>query len=186
MFNSHRVLNCWVFLSFLCAGNAAIAQAATPVAVVLSAKKVSPDHPLEPPFQLNTVAGRLAITQSGDMPVFEFHITLNGNDLFTDNDDQSLNTVLVQPVEHPSLLVLQLSSGGTACPARYRLLDLGTKPKPFLSDEIGNCSDLVKLVSQKNKLLLNFPKIGGAEAERWSYTLADPKHAGLLKKVSQR
>ena len=65
-------------------------------------------------------------------------------------------------------ILLMNGSGGTACPALYRLIILAPnyiKKTP----EFGNCSDLPKVVIESNKLKITFPNFKSAKKSIYIY-----------------
>ena len=138
---------------------------------------------LDPPFELETSIGRLSVTQEGDTLAPTFHVSLNNSSLFTSDTGVSLSVIVEVPESKPSILVFMIETGGTGCPAVYRILDVASKPKPFLSDEIGNCSEGPTFRWKVDHLDISFPHIGGAHSQRWVYAPSIQERAAKLKKL---
>lgn len=68
-------------------------------------------------------------------------------------------------------VAIQLASGGSACPATYRVIDL-SGPFPRLTDEFGTCSDIPEFkVGKDGALKVAMPKFDGKGKE--AFTVAD-------------
>ena len=134
------------------------------------------------PFTLHTAAGELRGIQSPQTQ--RMQLLLNGKVLLIADDENAfMDVVLLEPIINPSLLLLRLSSGGAGCPATFQIVDLAVKPKPFVSDELGNCSYEPRLDWNNGKLNMNFERFRYAAAQHWIYTPANTKHKGSLQKA---
>lgn len=112
-------------------------------------------------------------TQSGLMhykgtPSGEKEIRLGNALLFTADVDGIDFTLLRSSPGHDIVLVF-LSSGGTACPGLYRLVDTGARP-PRVTEEFGTCSDIPTIRWQGDAVFLSFPSMSGDRPSAWSYT----------------
>lgn len=60
------------------------------------------------------------------------------------------------------LILVQLSSGGTACPAEYAWLNVVADP-PFATEVFGNCSDLFEVAADAETVSVILPAMAAAE-----------------------
>ena len=75
-----------------------------------------------------------------------------------------------------NFVVIEEASGGTACPAIYRAIDLGSSP-PTVSADMGNCSDIPKITVGGNSLSMAFPQQDGPDQVA---TFSAGKTAGMV------
>lgn len=117
--------------------------------------------------QLDTVNGSLRAEGS--------LVMLNGRELFIDTQAADISIHGRWPSSGPAkYALLTVSSGGTACPAQYRLVDAATRQA---TDAFGNCSDVPKVTQEGDGLLIDFPAFREAGAESYRF------EAGRLKQL---
>ncbi|MXN67476.1 hypothetical protein GR183_21425 [Stappia sp. GBMRC 2046] len=71
--------------------------------------------------------------------------------------------------ESVGVAIIGFSSGGSGCPAIYRIVDL-TFGSPILSQQFGSCSDTPIFQIVEGKIQIDFPAFGEVPAERWVYS----------------
>lgn len=55
------------------------------------------------------------------------------------------------------ILLVEIGSGGIACPMMYRFLELGPKKKPVVSEEFGSCGEQEKAAFDDGKVVVQIP-----------------------------
>lgn len=118
---------------------------------------------------LATARGELRVLK----PDLDSHVVLiAGEEALRESDALRLSVAWRQPERGPAtLVVIQVDSGGTACPAMYRLIDL-SRPQRFVSPKFGNCSDVPRFEQAGGVLYIVFPPYRRAAAERYRYAEA--------------
>lgn len=113
-----------------------------------------------------TVAGSLRIVKSGD----DHEIRLNGKTAERIHGANSVNVAgQYPPGSRPSVILLAVNSGGTGCPAMFRVLNLRGSSHPHITGEFGNCSDIPEAHWNNGYLRLKFPKFRQAKAVVWMF-----------------
>jgi len=115
--------------------------------------------------ELDTSKGNLKLFQKREKPTSfaDYSIELNGK-VIIKADSQSKRIVSFYPEKKPEYIVVQIITGGSGCPATYKVIDLTFK-EPNVTELFGNCSDYIKteyLSNRKIKLI-----VGG---EAWLYS----------------
>jgi hypothetical protein len=87
-----------------------------------------------------------------------FHVYVNGKEILTDSASLDVRLVAFRHGLYPTgvTAVLEISPGGTACGAMYRIYTTRDDGPPLLSPEVGNCNDLPALTWARNGLRLDF------------------------------
>jgi len=87
--------------------------------------------------------------QADDGP---YHVLkLDGREVYRTNEVSALS---IHTTFHVLGVALIEETGGSACPAQYRLFNLQTAK---LTEEFGSCSDLPQITQQNEKLTFTFP-----------------------------
>lgn len=94
--------------------------------------------------ELQTSKGTLTIVQKREKPSsFADHsIELNGNEIIK-SDSQKKKIVGAFPKKNPKYIVIQIITGGSGCPATYKVIDF-TYSEPNINELFANCSDYIK------------------------------------------
>ncbi|ONG00717.1 hypothetical protein BWQ95_23655 [Aeromonas hydrophila] len=71
-----------------------------------------------------------------------------------------------QPLAQGKAVLLELNTGGVACPVLYQLAVIRSDALPLLTPTFGTCSDLGKLKHDTNGFTLALP---GNPAETWAW-----------------
>lgn len=109
--------------------------------------------------QLNTVGGKLHIEGS--------LVLLNGAQVLIDMDPQDISIHSGWPKPGPArYALLTASSGGTACPALFRIVDATTRQA---TEPFGTCSDEPKASFDGEAVQVEFPSFRDAPAEAYRY-----------------
>lgn len=74
------------------------------------------------------------------------------------------------PTQHGKIVLLQLGSGGTACPAEYMLVIARKDAQPLISPTFGTCSDMPEITTKGDNIYLDFP---GNPSEKWAWDHSD-------------
>jgi len=93
-------------------------------------------------------------------------ILYNGKIVYQNDECLSLRIKKVFSIGTDKVALVEVASGGTACPATYVFITAKTSGTPVLSKEFGNCSDTPKIASKGDKITLKFP---GNPPETWTY-----------------
>lgn len=125
------------------------------------------DAEVRPVGEVETVAGTLRISR-GARP---HRITLAGRTVLEDRESGTVAIVAREPEEGPvRLLLLELGTGGSGCPAFHRVLDVSAAGHVAASPAFGNCSPLARARREGEAWIVELPRFGGAAAESWSYS----------------
>jgi hypothetical protein len=89
----------------------------------------------------------------------DYSVLVDGKKVFASNND--MPDLSIKGV-WGNFVVIEGDSGGTACPAIYRAIDLSRSP-PAVSDEMGNCSDIPRTSLTGNTLSMTFPQQSGPD-----------------------
>ncbi len=131
----------------------------------------------------DTVLGRLELMEKAGSTGWT--IRLAGKPIFETSEYAfvSIHSAL-SGLPKADRILIRLSTGGTACPGVFRLVDLAdggvmTRLSGLLgqakqlSDQFGSCDDAPVTLHEATRILFDFRADGGIE--RWSYTLANRK-----------
>lgn len=109
---------------------------------------------------LETIAGSLSIMRVTDGEQFVVQL---GDRLVARFDDYfAVSISNSRSTPDAQFVLIELTTGGNACPSTYRALEIKSNGEATLSDEFGNCSDLPSTSLRDGALQVRFPRIGGA------------------------
>ncbi|MCC4263337.1 hypothetical protein LL240_02520 [Oceanimonas baumannii] len=94
------------------------------------------------------------------------HIFLDDRPVFTVNDYYSAHVVKEYTNSSNKVSIIQLQTGGTACPAMYMLLISHPHGQPLLTPDFGTCSDLIESKAEGSKIVMEIP---GKVDETWTW-----------------
>ena len=116
----------------------------------------------EPKFSAPTSPG-LSISQQDDGTIE----VANGEQVLLSTDMyHSITIKHEQPLAQGKAVLLELNTGGVACPVLYQLAVIRSDALPLLTPTFGTCSDLGKLKHDTNGFTLALP---GNPAETWAW-----------------
>jgi len=98
-----------------------------------------------------------------------FKLLLAGKLVAEERGLYSVSIAAAHPRDNPRMVLLLLGSGGTGCPAQFKVLEVMPGGEARLSEKFGNCSDLFDTKWQDSAWRIDIPKIGGAAAQSWLY-----------------
>ncbi len=84
-------------------------------------------------------------------------IILNGKPIWREEDAFTIGIKKRFKMMDADVVLIMINSGGTACPALYRFLTVNKNSAYTLSKTFGSCSDLPKIQSKGNKIIVKFP-----------------------------
>ena len=116
-----------------------------------------------------TVAGDLSITnKNGSDDTETKTITLAGKIVY-DQSDSDLGVEQAFSFTGKTVLLLSISSGGSACPANYRFLTVRPNGEVTFTGEFGTCSDTPKVSVNQEEITVALPDMRGRGEEVWKY-----------------
>jgi hypothetical protein len=116
--------------------------------------------------EVETVGGTLRVARESRL----HRVTLGGRTVLEDRESGTVAIVAREPKEGPArLLLLELGTGGSGCPAFHRVLDVTAAGQVTASASFGNCSPLARARWEGGAWIVDLPRFGGAAAESWTY-----------------
>lgn len=116
--------------------------------------------------EVETVGGTLQVARVAR----RYRLTLAGRTVLEDRESGTVAIVAREPKDGPArLLLLELGTGGSGCPAFHRVLDVTGAGQVTASPPFGNCSPLARTRREGDAWIVDLPAIGGAAAESWAY-----------------
>jgi hypothetical protein len=117
--------------------------------------------------EAETVGGTLQVLRVAR----RHRVTLAGRTVLEDRESGTVAIVARDPKDGPArLLLLELGTGGSGCPAFHRVLEVTGAGRVTASEPFGNCSPLARAHAEGDAWIVDLPAIGGAPAESWSYS----------------
>jgi len=117
-------------------------------------------------YEAATPAGAVQIVEAD---FSDTRIVVDGAEVFRDTENLNVFFGGFFPDERSARYVLlQHNTGGTACPAVYRVLDLGGAV-PAVSPEFGTCSDVAEGRLDGAALTVSMPDMRTGKAKAWVY-----------------
>ena len=102
----------------------------------------------------------------------EFHgphrVLVDGVVVFTDTEAATASVKQVVMSGPARFALIEFNSGGTACPAMYRAIDL-SGPRAVVSPEFGTCSDLPAVSVREGVLHVTMPRMGRRGTEAFAF-----------------
>jgi hypothetical protein len=108
------------------------------------------------------VAGTFTATNKVD----QHAILFDGKIVYKNDECYLLSIKKVFSIQPEKVTLVEIDSGGTACPANYVFITAKSSGAILLSKEFGNCSDIPKIIAKGEKITLKFP---GNPPETWTY-----------------
>ena len=113
-----------------------------------------------------TVRGLLEIRMKHEAPEYRFRVALDGKTLF-DSGVNLLSIAATVPTDEAAQLVLvEDSGGGSACPAMFRVVDLGKRGTPVVTKEFGNCDSSVTVSGDAKRWVI---RVGAGPGQEWVF-----------------
>lgn len=72
-------------------------------------------------------------------------------------------------IKGDKVVLLELNTGGTACPALYTFVTVKSDGTAKKTEEFGTCSDLVEVFRQADTVIVKMPKLQGTGKETYIY-----------------
>jgi hypothetical protein len=114
-----------------------------------------------------TVGGQLKIVKEDEL---QFNVYFNGKPIIEGEDFLRLFIRTKFPESgRARIVLLELDTGGTGCPAYFRIFEVNDGGLVSISDHFGNCSDEPTIQFDGKSLLIGFPPFGHTAREIWSY-----------------
>lgn len=114
-----------------------------------------------------TVGGQLTIVKEDEL---QFKVYLNGKPIIEEKGFLRLSLRAKFPESgRARIVLLELDTGGTGCPAYFRIIELDNRGLASNSDQFGNCSDEPTIQFDGKALLMGFSPFGHAARAVWSY-----------------
>lgn len=95
-------------------------------------------------------------------------VTVGGRPVFTDDVSIRVSTVVAVPLERPQWILVKRETGGTACPASFRVLDV-SGDEPVLSQDFGTCSDALTVETMARGIKVTMPRWNGVGKAVWTW-----------------
>ncbi len=96
-------------------------------------------------------------------------ITLDGK-VLDEPGYEVISIAASYPEKGPARVVLlELTTGGSGCPAFYQVVEIKEDGSVLRSEEFGNCSPKARPSFTRGVLRIDLPRIAGATAESWRY-----------------
>ncbi|MDH5778181.1 MAG: hypothetical protein OEZ33_08215 [Gammaproteobacteria bacterium] len=114
--------------------------------------------------EVDTIRGRLQIVKKPtELEYFpDYGLVLGGREIIPFSPEK-LKLIGAYPKKKPLYFVVQVLTGGSGCPAYYKVLDT-SQVETILKETFANCSDIIQVKHVENgRLMLT---IGG---EYWTY-----------------
>jgi hypothetical protein len=121
--------------------------------------------------KVSTPIGTLAIVKKGDDGDETFSIALRGKIIAAVEDGPEFVSIeAIYPAKHPRYFLIELSSGGDACPDFYELVDLNNSAAPIVTGQFGNCNVLDNIQLVDGVLHFKIPSVQFEDQEdEWDY-----------------
>jgi hypothetical protein len=117
--------------------------------------------------EVDTVGGTLRVSREAR----RHRVTLRGRTVLEDRESGTVAIVGREPKEGAArLILLELGTGGSGCPAFHRVLDVSGAGQVTASAPFGNCSPLARARWEGGDWIVDLPRFGGAAAESWTYS----------------
>ena len=131
--------------------------------------------------EAKTVNGVLQVLrETEDGRRFKYVVMLQGK-VLVEKDSQIKSIKSVYPNKTAArLILLEIITGGSGCPAHYRVVEIKADGGANVTNEFGICSDLAKTAYENGAWRIDLPRFGGASAASWFY------RDGKLTKVERR
>lgn len=122
----------------------------------------------EPKFTMATasLAYKYAIKRADNN---KYTVYLNDDIVFDSDSYQSVDIKYQFDIPRGKVALLELNSGGVACPALYKIIVAQSDSPAMISEEFGTCSDTGKLNPQNDGFSLSLP---GNPAQEWSWDIS--------------
>lgn len=120
----------------------------------------------QPKFEQAAALPALNVALKTDDSSYVTSILLDDKPVFTVNDYYSAHVVKEYTNSSNKVSIIQLQTGGTACPAMYMLLISHPHGQPLLTPDFGTCSDLIESKAEGSKIVMEIP---GKVDETWTW-----------------
>jgi hypothetical protein len=106
--------------------------------------------------RVETYDGALVISRIGK-DRREFAVRVDSTVVYRDSIAQAVLLHTLTTWSGRRIAVIEVSSGGNACPSMFRIVEFSEERRPRVSPEIGNCSDLPVVMMDGARFRVRFP-----------------------------
>jgi hypothetical protein len=110
--------------------------------------------------RLPTSYGELTVTRTGEEGIRGglFVVAVDSNEVFRDSMGMTVEPyAFTAALEMGPVVVIGITSGGTACPMMFRVVHLPEDGSPIATDEFGDCSDIPDVHVDGRRVVMRFP-----------------------------
>lgn len=108
--------------------------------------------------RVETFDGTISISRITDgSGTRHFRVRVGSDVVFRDSASQVVMLHTLTRWSERRIALLELVSGGNACPSRYRIVEFTEDRPPRVSAEFGNCSDLPVVMQDGTRFRVRFP-----------------------------
>jgi hypothetical protein len=108
--------------------------------------------------RVETFDGTLSISRVPNAAgMREFRVRVGSDVVFRDSMSLTVMLHTLTSWSRRRVALLELVSGGTACPSMYRIVEFTEEGRPRVSVEFGNCSDLPVVLLDGTRFRVRFP-----------------------------
>lgn len=119
-----------------------------------------------PKFAQQVGKPALEFTIDNNQDDYVMSILLDGQLVSTVNDYYTASIDREFTTSSGKVALIQLSSGGTACPAEYMLAIARNDAQPLVTPTFGTCSDMPNITTKGENIFMSFP---GNPDEKWAW-----------------
>ena len=144
------------------------AFAAAIVAMTLYGQSRNERKKMEPNVidSIETTGGTLEIIETGQ---YSYKLVLAGKVLASERAETLDIAASFPETGTPTLVVLEIGSGGSSCPAMYKVVSAPASLPAQITQAFGTCSDEPELSFRNGVLRMEFPQYLEARPEVWLY-----------------
>ncbi len=125
-----------------------------------------------------TPQGKLQIVRYGSGDSAEFAVLL-GDRTLVEPEARPIQVAATKSAKgKANLVLLRFPSKDKACPAHFRVADLGRGGEPRVSDEFGNCGARPRASASGGGWKLAFARSGKSAARTWIYSKGELRESG--------
>lgn len=108
--------------------------------------------------RVDTYDGTISISQiTGSSEPRKFRVRVGADVVFGDSMSLAVMLHTLTSWSGRRVALLELASGGTACPSMYRIVEFTEEGRPRVSPEFGNCSDIPVVLQDGTRFRVRFP-----------------------------
>jgi hypothetical protein len=107
--------------------------------------------------RVETYDGTLTITRITNGGEWEFHVRVDSVLLLRDDVAERVSLHTITAWSGGLAALLEVSSGGSACPSMYRIVEFAEGSRPTVTEEFGDCSDIPLVLLDGTRFRVRFP-----------------------------